>query len=177
MPEPGVPGQPDNVLDLPCGQEIDARDLDLGVREYDCACGDSHAVVMDVHPLGRFVPEFLGETLRETIETDDEFEEFSTAHALAMVREEFPDQVVSVDRSDDGHVGYALLWLTDFDSRRLHEVVVELLVELVEHAVSHADDDATLREFETHLREFDVAAFVDAYREEREFEDEYDTAI
>jgi hypothetical protein len=177
MTEPRVPGGRGAAIDLPCGETVSPGTFDLGMREYDCACGASHAVVMDIHPLARFVPEFFVDTLRETIETDDEFEEFTTAHALAMVREEFPDQVVSVDRSDDGHVGYALLWVADFDSRRLHEVVVELLVELVEHAVSHADDDATLREFETHLQEFDVAAVVDAYREEREFEDEYDTAI
>jgi len=177
MPEPGVPGQPDNVLDLPCGQEIDARDLDLGVREYDCACGDSHAVVMDVHPLGRFVPEFLGETLRETIETDDAFEEFSTAHALAMVREEHPDEVASADLSGDGDVGYALVWMTAFDARQLHELVVELLVELMEHAISHTDDGQSANEFEQYLSQFDVETFVEEYRSERDFESEHDTAM
>lgn len=177
MPEPRVPGQPDEILELPCGEEIHAHDLDLGARELECACGDEHAVVMDVHPLGRFVPEFLTETLRETITTDDEFEQFSTAHALAMVREEYPDAVASGDLSGDGSVGYALVWVTDFDSRELHRIVVELLVELMEHAISHADDGPTVTEFEEQMEQFDVEAFVDAYRAERDLEDEHDTAI
>jgi len=74
-------------------------------------------------------------------------------------------------------VGYGLLWVADYDARRLHEVVVELLVELVEHAVSHADDEAVVSEFEADLAAFDVAAFVDAYRAERNLEDEFDTMV
>jgi hypothetical protein len=62
-----------------------------------------------------------------------------------------------------------------FDPRQLHEVVVELLVELMDHAVGHADDEAAASEFEEQLAQFDVAAFVDAYRQERNFEDEFDT--
>ena len=177
MPEPRVPGEPDEIIELPCGEERHAHDLDLGVREFDCDCGDTHAVVMDIHPLGRFVPEFLTETLRETIRTDDEFEEFNTAHALAMVREEYPEQVASADLSADGSVGYALVWVTDFDSRELHRIVVELLVELMEHAISHADAGPTVEAFEAKLAEFDVDSFVDAYREKRDLEDEHDTAI
>jgi hypothetical protein len=177
MAEPGVPGGPSHELALPCGETVSARSLDLGVREFECACGDHHAVVMDVHPLARFVPEFLVETLRETVETDDEFEEFSTAHLLAMVAEEFPDRVVNVDCSDDGQVGYALVWVADFDARRLHEVAVELIVELMEHAISHAEDDEAGVEFERRMAEFDVETFVDQYREERDFESEHDTAI
>ena len=178
MAQPRVPGDGDDAtLALPCGESVHAYDLDLGLREYDCPCGDTHAVVMDVHPLGRFVPEFLVETLRETIETDDDFEQFNMVHAMGMVREEFPDEVASADLSGDGEVGYALVWLTDFDSRRLHETVVELLVELMEHAISHADDGPTVSEFQQKLEQFDVTEFVDAYRTQRDLEDEHDTPL
>ena len=177
MPTPGVPGESDDVLDLPCGEQVHPHDLDMGVREFDCACGSSHAVVMDVHPLGRFVPEFVVDVLRETIATDDDFDEFGTPHALAMVREEFPEKVVSADCSSDGNVGYALVWVAAFDSRHLHETVVELLVELMEHAISHADDGPSTEEFEQYIQEFDIETFVDMYRSEREFETEHDTAI
>lgn len=177
MAEPGVPGGSSGQLDLPCGETIHAHDLDLGVREFACDCGDTHAVVTDSHPLGRFVPEFMVEVLREVVETDDEFETFGTAHVLGMVTEEFPDRVESADVSDDGQVGYALVWVADFDARRLHEIVVELLVELMEHAISHAEDDSALSEFEQQMQEFDVAAFVEEYRKEREFESEHDTAV
>lgn len=176
MPTPRVPGESDGRLELSCGEQVHAHDLDLGVREFDCDCGETHAVVMDVHPLGRFVPEFLADTLRETVDTDDEFAEFTTAHVLAMVREEYPDRVVSADLSGDGQVGYALLWVAEFDSRELHRIVVELVVELMEHAISHAGDDDA-REFERHLEEFDVAAFVDQYREERDLESEHDRVL
>ena len=177
MAQPGVPGGPSHALELPCGETVSARSLDLGVREFACDCGARHAVVMDVHPLGRFVPEFLVDVLRETIDTADEFPEFTTAHLMGMVTEEFPDQVASADCSEDGQVGYALVWVTDFESRRLHEVVVELVVELMEHAVSHADDGSAMTEFEQRMAEFDVETFVAEYREERDFEDEYDTAV
>jgi len=177
MPAPRVPGSADTTLDLPCDESVHIHDLDLGVREYDCPCGDRHAVVMDVHPLGRFVPEFLVETLRETVTTEDEFEEFGTAHVLAMVREEFPEAVASADCSGDGQVGYGLVWVADFDARRLHEIVVELLLELMEHAVSHAEEGPTTEEFEQQLASFEVDTFVDAYRRQRNFEDEYDTPV
>jgi len=177
MAEPGVPGGPSERLELPCGQSVHTHDLDLGVREFDCECGDTHAVVMDLHPLGRFVPEFLVDALRQTIDTDDEFDEFTTAHMMGMVAEEFPDSVVSADCSEDGQVGYALVWTADFDARRLHEIVVELVVELMEHAISHAEDDSALSEFEEYMQQFDVEVFVDTYREERELETEHDTAI
>jgi hypothetical protein len=177
MAEPGVPGGPSEQLECPCGESVHTHDLDLGVREFACDCGETHAVVMDLHPLGRFVPEFLVDVLRATIDTDDEFEEFTTAHMMGMVTEEFPDRVVSADCSDDGQVGYALVWVADFDARRVHEIVVELVVELMEHAISHADDDSALTEFEAYMQQFDVEEFVTQYREEREFEDEHDTAI
>lgn len=175
MTQPRVPGASDS-LELPCGERVHPHDLDMGVREFDCDCGESHAVVMDVHPLSRFVPEFLVDTLQETIETEDEFEQFTTAHAMAMAHEEFPEKVVRADCSDDGYVGYALLWVAEFQSRRLHEIIVELLVDLMAHAISHADE-TTAQEFETYLTQFDITEFVETYREKRNFEDEYDTAI
>jgi len=176
MAQPRVPGGDDDI-ELPCGETVTVHDLDLGLRDFACDCGDTHAVVMDVHPLGRFVPEFLGDVLRETVETADEFEEFTTAHVMGIVREEFPEKTVSQDVSEDGSVGYSLVWLTDFDSRRLHEVVVELLVELMDHAVGHAEDDDAKSEFEQWLDQFDVSEFVEQYRAERDLESEHDSAL
>lgn len=164
-------------LELPCGEQVRPGELDLGMREFGCGCGETHAVVMDVHPLARFVPEFLVDTLRETIETDDDFEQFGTPHALAMVREDFPDEVVSADCSTDGNVGYALLWVTTYDARRLHEIVVELLLELMEHAISHSDNETIEQEFEQYVAQFDLEEFVTMYRNEREFESEHDTPL
>ncbi len=57
----------------------------------------------------------------------------------------------------------------------LHALVVELLVELVDHAVGHAENETATRGFEQQLTQLDVEAFVDAYREQRDFEDEFDT--
>jgi len=94
---------------------------------------------------------------------------------MGMVLEEFPEAVVSADTSDDGSVGYAMVWVADFGARRLHEVVVELLVELMEHALSHAEDGTATAQFEQQMLQFDVAEFVEAYRGERDFEDEFDT--
>ncbi|MFA9518221.1 DUF5815 family protein [Halopenitus sp. H-Gu1] len=170
MADPRVPGAEDAV-ELPCGETIRYGDLDLGMRELECACGATHGVVMDVHPPDRFLPEFLVDVLREAIETtSEEMPEFGTPHLLGVVLEEFPDRVVAIDASDNAEVGYALAWVTDFDSRRLHEILVELVVELMEHAVSHAEDDDALREFERQMTDFDVAEFVDRYRAERDIE-------
>ncbi|RRJ32175.1 DUF5815 family protein [Halocatena pleomorpha] len=174
MAEPRVPGGTASELSLPCGESIDYHDLDMGLREIACACGQSHAVVMDVHPLSRFVPEDLVTILNDVVETTDGAP-FGTMHIMGMVMEEYPDRVVSAEASDDGTVGFTQVWLTDDHARRLHEVVVELVVELMEHAISHTDDDDATAEFESQMLEFDVAAFVDAYRTQREFEDEYDT--
>jgi len=176
MPEPGVPGESDG-LELPCGETVEPTDFDLGMREFRCSCGETHAIVTDVHPLARFVPEFLVDTLRETVTTEDDFEEFGTPHAMAMVGEEFPEKVASADCSTEGSVGYSLVWVRSLDSRRLHEVVVELLLELMDHAISHADDDTIAAEFEQYMAEFDLETFVDLYRDEREFESEHDSAI
>lgn len=163
------------TLELPCGESVHPHDLDLGMREIRCACGTSHAVVTDAHPLARFVPEEFVAALREVVDTDDGFETFATPHVLAMVREEFPEAVTMTDCSDDGQVGYALVWVSDFPPARLHEIVVELLVELVDHAISHAGDETAVRAFETDLERFDVAEFVEAYRRERDFDSEFDT--
>ena len=171
MAEPRVPGGGASELDLPCGRTVDVHELHMGMRDYRCDCGEDHAVVMDVHPPERFLPDFLVELLRETVETSsEEMPEFDTPHLLGVVLEEFPEQVAVADLSDEGDVGYALLWVSDFDARRLHEVVVELVIELMEHAVSHADDDTAIQEFERQMLEFDVSAFVDQYRAERDLD-------
>ena len=170
MTEPRVPGDDRRRLSLPCGESIDPHRIDLGMREFRCDCGQTHAVVLDVHPPARFFPESFVEVLRETIDTADEFEEFGTPHLLAIAMEEFPEAIVSHDAGDDGTVGYALCWIADFDARRLHEIVVELVVELMDHAVSHADDDAAVADFEAQLADFDVEAFVEEYRSIRDFD-------
>jgi hypothetical protein len=177
MTEPRVPGRRDSTLSLPCGEEIAVHELDMGLREYDCDCGATHAVVMDVHPLARFVPEFLVEVLEASVETADDYDRFTTTHVMGLVMEEFHEAVASADVSEDGTVGYSLVWMTDFDSRRLHEVVVELLIELMDHAISHADDEGAVAAFEDELQSFDVEAFVAEYRAERDLESEHDSAI
>jgi hypothetical protein len=177
MTEPRVPGDKGGDIELPCGATVAVGDLDMGLREFACECGETHAVVVDAHPLARFVPEFLVEVLRNTVETADEFDEFTTAHLMGIVREEFPDAVTSTDVSEDGTVGYSLVWIGQFDARRLHEVAVELVVELMDHAVSHAEDPEARREFDHWLAEFEVESFVDTYREERDFASEHDSAL
>ena len=173
MSEPRVPGGRGAELELPCGRTRRARSIDLGMRAFDCPCGETHATVMDVHPPERFLPEFLIEVLREAIETtSEEMPEFGTPHLMALVAEEFPEAVVSADVSDDGEIGCGIVWVTDFDARRLHEIIVELVVELMEHAVSHAEDDSLLQEFEAQMLDFDVSAFVDQYRAERDLSEE-----
>ena len=176
MAEPRVPGGRGEVLELPCGEEKPVGELDMGMRGFDCDCGERHAVVVDVHPLSRFVPEFLVDTLRASVDTTTE-EPFSTTHLMGIVREEFPEAVVSADVSEDGDVGYAIVWASEFDSRRLHEVAVELLVELMDHAMGHADDESAASEFESQLLEFDVTEFVDEYRGERNFGSEHDSPV
>jgi hypothetical protein len=177
MAEPRVPGGDGDSLTLPCGESLDPSTLDMGLRDFRCDCGESHAVVMDVHPPSRFFPESLVEVLRTAVDTEDDFEEFGTPHLLGMTLEEFPEQVVSESFADDGSVGWSMLWVTEFDSQRLHEVVVELVVELMEHAVSHAEDEDAVGEFEEQMLAFDVAEFVEAYRAQRDFDSEYDRAL
>ncbi|WP_128476407.1 DUF5815 family protein [Halorussus pelagicus] len=177
MAEPRVPGGRGAEIDLPCGESVHVHDLDMGMREYECACGANHAVVTDVHPPSRFVPEFLVNVLQATIDTDDDLGEFGTPHIMGVVLEEFPQKVVSENVEEDQDVGYALVWLTDFDSRQLHEIVVELLVELMEHAVSHAEDDDAMAQFEDDMLDFEIEEFVEQYRREREFSGPHDQAV
>lgn len=182
MTEPRVPdtdsGTDPDVFGLSCGERVTAREFDLGMREYDCACGATHAVVMDMHPPSRWLPESIVAVLQASVKPseDDAWDEFQTPHLMGAVMEELPEDVVAHDASDDGSVGYAVLWVADVDARALHEVIVELVVELMDHAVSHAENDAMTTEFEAQMLDFDVSAFVDEYRNERDFVDEYDTA-
>ncbi len=177
MSAPRVPGSRETEFTLSCGELVSVTDFDMGMREFQCPCGSSHAVVMDVHPLGRWIPESIADVFRETIETTDEFEAFGTMHLMGIVLEEFPEAVTSEDCTDHEQVGWALLWVTEFDSRRLHEIVVELLVELMDHAMSHSGDGDSLASFEEHLLSFDVEAFVDEYRQIRDFESEFDAPV
>jgi hypothetical protein len=179
MPDPGIPDSGPSVsIDLPCGETVSTDDLDLGMREYFCRCGESHAVVMDPHPLSRFIPESIVETLQESLEpTHEEFDEFEMTHLMGILMEEYPDMVVGADASGDGSVGYAAVWVTDVDARELHRLVVEEVLGLMESAVSHAEDQTAMTAFEADRLEFDVAAFVDEYRAQRDFEDEYDEPV
>lgn len=176
MAKPRVPGSREASFALPCGESVDVRDLDMGMREFSCSCGERHAVVVDVHPPSRFVPESLVSLLRETIDTTSG-EQLGTMHLMGMVAEEFPGQVASKDVSENGSVGYALVWVAEFGSRRLHEVVVELIVELMDHAISHADDDEAISSFEAQMLEFDVGEFVTQYRRERDFQGPADQPV
>ena len=168
MVEPRVPGDRTEGATLPCGERVTPADLDMGQREFQCACGTTHAVVMDVHPPERFLPGFLVEVLQEVVETADDWDTFGTPHLMGMVLEEIPDEMAVVDASEDGNVGWTMAWVAQSNARRLHEIIVELVVELMDHALSHADDETAVSEFETRMHEFDVPAFVEQYRAERE---------
>jgi len=176
MATPRVPSDEDR-LELPCGETVDIHTFDMGRREFECHCGQSHALVMDVHPLTRFLPSFLVDTLAETVEPSGEAEQLGTGHLMGIVMEEFPDDIVAKDVEDDGAIGCGLLWVSEFDSRRLHEIVVELVVDLMEHAISHAEDDTARETFEEDMRQFDVGTFVDTYRAERDFDGDNDTPV
>ena len=165
-----IPGATEELA-LPCGERVRPREFDLGTRAHDCACGETHAVVTDTDALARFVPPAVVDTLRAVVETDDAFDQFGIAHVMSMVQEEFPDQVVRADCTDDGAVGYALVWVCALAPQELHRVVVELLVELMDHAVGHAENEAAASEFDAQLSAFDVEDFVDAYREQRDASD------
>lgn len=176
MVEPRVPGEDRTILELPCGQRVDAiRDIDMGMREYGCTCGARHAVVMDVHPPSRFVPEDVVAAIRETVEVADDHGEFGTVHLMGMVSEEIPEEVASADVAGEGAAGYAMVWMTDRDARALHELVVELLVEMMDHAVGHAEERPG--DFDEQVQSFDVVEFVEQYRRIRDFEDEHDTPV
>ena len=177
MAEPSIPFDDDGSVELTCGERISRDTFDLGLREFDCSCGDRHAVVMDVHPLGRWIPEAVGDVLRETIEPADEYDTFQTIHLMGLIVEEYPEEVTVVDATDSPSVGYALLWVTELDARELHRVIVELLVELMDHAVSHSEDDDLHGSFTQQLRDFDIDEFVDHYRNQRDLSDRYDRPI
>ncbi|QLG26256.1 hypothetical protein HUG10_01290 [Halorarum halophilum] len=171
MAQPRVPGGGGEEFELPCGETARVREFDMGMREFECDCGATHAVVTDVNPPDRFLPEFLVSLLRDTVETtSEEMPEFGTPHLLGIVLEEFPEAVVAEDVSEDQDVGYTMLWVTEFDSRRLHEIIVELVIELMEHAVSHSDDESAMTEFEEQMLAFDVSEFVEQYRSERDLD-------
>lgn len=169
MATPRVPGTDPDEIDLPCGEEVPVSAFDLGMREYPCTCGERHAVVMDVHPPTRFVPPAVIEVLQEAVEPA-EGGEFGTHHLLGMVLEEMPERVVDANVAENGAIGCQYVWVSTFDSRRLHEVIVELLVELMDHAMTHSEDTDAREDFTATLETFDVAAFVERYREERDIE-------
>lgn len=151
-------------IKLPCGGQVDARQFDLSTQTMCCSCGDVHAVVTSAETLDRFVPEAVVDALRATVEPADTAEPFGVTHVLAKLHEEHPDRISSADLSEIGEVGYARLWVTRFDGRRLHEHVVEALIELMSHAMGQADNE-TAAAFDQQLAAFDAAAFVDTYRD------------
>lgn len=172
MATPRVPGtDPDNI-ELPCGTTVPVTSFDLGMRELQCECGEEHAVVMDAHPPTRFFPAEVVEVLESVIEPA-EGGTFGIQHLLGLVLEELPEQVADANVAENGQIGCQLIWVTEFDSRRLHEVIVDLVLELMDHAMTHSEDDAARLEFEASLDSFDVETFVTRYRAERDLEGPY----
>ena len=169
MATPRIPGTDPDEIELPCGERVPVSAFDLGMRDFPCRCGERHAVVMDIHPPTRFFPAEVVEVLESIIEPSDG-SALGTHHLLGLVLEEFPDQVVDANVADNGQIGCQYLWVAAFDSRRLHAAIVELIVELMDHAMSHSDDDSARAEFDTSLDAFDVEAFVDRYRAERDLD-------
>lgn len=176
MTSPRIPSEAGSVM-LPCDQVVERDSFDMGMREFECTCGSTHAVVMDVHPLSRWIPESVSNVFQETIEPSDEFTEFGTIHLMGIVLEEYPESITVDNATDDPSVGYALLWIADFDTRELHRIIVELLITLIDHAIGHTDDAAINSQFDEQLQEFDVEEFVDQYREMRDWRDERDTPL
>ena len=163
-----------NSILLSCGVSIDSHRIDLGMRELKCECGGMHAVVTDINPLTRFLPEFLVDSLEEIIEVVDseKWGEFGMTHVMGLVMEDFPEEVVFFDASEDGYLGYSGLWVSIFDSWRLHEIIVELVIEIMEHAMSHSDDENAMGDFEEKMSLFDITEFVKEYRMERDLNPE-----
>lgn len=172
MATPRIPGTDPDEIELPCGERVPLSTFDLGMRDLACDCGDRHGVVMDIHPPTRFFPPEVVDVLEATIEPTDG-SDFGTHHLLGLVLEEFPDQVVDANVADNGRIGCQYLWVTAFDSRRLHGVIVELIVELMDHAMTHSDDEGARSEFAASLDRFDVDTFVDRYRTERDLDAGY----
>ncbi|MFP4530885.1 MAG: DUF5815 family protein [Halodesulfurarchaeum sp.] len=174
--QPGVPtgpsGQP---IELPCGETIQSDDLDLGLREYRCDCGETHAVVLDPHPPSRFLPESVTEVLAETLAAEGtEMSEFGMVPLMGLVMDAYPEQVVAHDASEDGSTGYAAAWIADFDAREFHEIVVRTVLEVMAQAVTAVGDDSAADAFSDVRADFDVEEFVEEYRSVRDFEDEFD---
>lgn len=156
------------TVELPCGQTVAAWEIDLGLRELVCPCGDRHAVVVDGHPPTRFLPEELINALRSVTQTADSFDQFDTPHLIGLIIEHEPAAVTTIEAEDIGEVGYAMAWITTFDAVSLHERIVTEVLELMDHAMSHAGD-TDRAEFEAYLQQFDVETFVTEYRDRREF--------
>ena len=176
MTTPQIPSDDDSIT-LSCDRTVSREHFDMGMREFDCSCGNTHAVVMDVHPLSRWIPESVSEIFRDTIEPSDEFVEFGTIHLMGIVLEEYPEAITVVNATDDPTVGFAVLWISDFDARELHRIIIELLVTLMDHAVGHSDNPTIQSTFDEGLQEFDVEAFVDQYRGDRDWSDERDRPL
>lgn len=132
---------------------------------------------MQSHPPTRFLPKALIETLRATTETADSFEEFGMAHLIGLLIETEPELVTTIDASEHGNVGFALAWITTVDARTLHERIVARVLDVMEHAMEHADDDKAQTEFEAERKQFDIETFVTEYRQQREFKGPSDTAV
>ena len=170
MATPRIPGTDPDAVDLTCGERVPISHFDLGMREFSCACGSTHGVVMDVHPPERFLPPEVVDVLRHVVEPDDGGQ-FDTHHLLGLVLEEFPDRVIDANVADNGHIGCQSLWVSEFDSRRLHAVIVDLVLELMDHAMTHSKDEEARSTFASSLATFDVEEFVERYRDERDLED------
>ena len=163
-----------SVILLPCGVSVESHRIDLGMRELKCECGEMHAVVTNVNPLTRFLPEFLVNSLEEIIEVADseKWGEFGMVHLMGLVMEDFAEEVVFFDASEDGYLGYSGLWISTFNAWRLHEIVVELVIEIMEHAMSHSGDKNAMVNFEKDMSLFDITEFVKEYRAERDLDPE-----
>jgi hypothetical protein len=159
---------------LSCGVTINSHEIDLGMRELKCECGNLHAVVTDVNPLTRFLPDFLVNSLAQVIEVVDSerWGGFGMAHIMGLVIEECPEEVTFFDSKEDGYLGYSALWITEFNSFKLHEMIVELIIEIMEHAVSHSKNEISIQEFEKQMLSFNISEFVEKYREERDLDPE-----
>lgn len=176
MAQPGVPSEPSGEsVELPCGETITSEDLDLGMREYECGCGANHAVVLDPHPPSRFLPSSVTDVLAETLAAEgSETEEFGTIPLMGLVMDAHPERIVVYDAAEDGTTGFAVAWIADFDSERLHQVVVESVLSVMADAVTEVGDDSAAAAFTEQRAEFDVDSFVAEYRTVRDFDDEFD---
>lgn len=174
MTQPGVPSLPnDSTVELPCGETVSTDDLDLGMREYECECGSSHAVVLDPHPPTRFLPETVTDVLVNTLQIDGREENrFDTNALMGLVQDRHSDRIVTLDAAEDGTIGFALAWIADFDSYTLHEIVVETVLELMSRAVDDGGNESARKAFTEHRADLDVEAFVSQYREVRNFDAE-----